>query len=755
MIFFDTETCGLHGFPVLIQWAEDDGPIQLYSPWTEPIAETLKLIEYFCEKGVVGFNLSFDWFQLCKTYTVFSLLPNLNEEPLDNIQEIALLEPKGRDGPCIKPSTAFDVMLHARKGPYQSTMDRGDIRIRRVPTTLAWQLAAELEKRVPLRDIYFARKKDKTRWHVDDVKDADGEIDPHWKDIVLKFAPSSALKALAADALDIRDEEILLFGDVELKDYPEELGYAPFALAIGSSANWKDTWPDKIKRHISHWRYNERARRYASDDVRWTRDLYRHFGSPPAGDDDSILACMVAAVRWKGFRVNTQGLKALRDKTLASKFKGDFKIPTAPAQARNYVTEFMDETEKLIVNNSTKKVLLQEIATWTKDCPACGGEGCTNCKEGGIRHPAAIRAEEILAARQAQYEANLFDKFLLAGRFHASFNVIGALSSRMSGADDLNAQGIKKTKEVRGNFPLAWPGQTLCGGDFAGFEVTLAEACYNDPALRRDLMSGKKIHALFGVHVFPNMTYEEILKSEGTSDDKYTKCKQAVFAMFYGGTAFTLKDRLGVDIETAEKAEIAFGKQYPGVAIARQKVIRKFQSMVQKGGIGSRIEWNEPADKIESMFGFPRYFTLENQICKQLFLLANQPPKEWRNIKVPVLRRDRTQTASGAVQSALFAAAFSIQSSNTRAAANHEIQSSGATITKQVQRSIWDLQPVGVHEWIVQPMNIHDEIMCPTKPGHEADVKRVVDATVESIRPKVPLIKMDWVTGLNSWAEKS
>ena len=54
----------------------------------------------------------------------------------------------------------------------------------------------------------------------------------------------------------------------------------------------------------------------------------------------------------------------------------------------------------------------------------------------------------------AAKEIELYDKLLLAGKFHASFIVIGALSSRMAGADGLNAQGIKHTKEVRQMFPF-------------------------------------------------------------------------------------------------------------------------------------------------------------------------------------------------------------------------------------------------------------------------------------------------------------
>jgi DNA polymerase I-like protein with 3'-5' exonuclease and polymerase domains len=95
-----------------------------------------------------------------------------------------------------------------------------------------------------------------------------------------------------------------------------------------------------------------------------------------------------------------------------------------------------------------------------------------------------------------------------------------------------------------------------------------------------------------------------------------------------------------------------------------------------------------------------------------------------------------------------------MQSANMRAAANHVIQSSGAQITKRVQRRVWDLQPPGVHDWIVQPMNVHDELMIPTHPDFVNQVKDVVDLTVNSFRGTIPLIKMDWAIALKSWADK-
>jgi hypothetical protein len=157
---------------------------------------------------------------------------------------------------------------------------------------------------------------------------------------------------------------------------------------------------------------------------------------------------------------------------------------------------------------------------------------------------------------------------------------------------------------------------------------------------------------------------------------------------------------------------------------------------------------------VETFLGFRRYFTLENQVTKALFRLARKPPQAWRDARVKVVRRDRVQTASGAVASALYAAAFGMQAANMRAAANHEIQSPGGEITKAVQRAIWDIQPTGVHDWLVAPMNVHDEIQCVTHPSVVGQVTTQVRKTVESYRTQVPLIGMTWFESNANWAEK-
>lgn len=817
----DTETCGLHGFIVLIQYALGDGEIKMFSPWENPPQDTIDLIESFANNpgGIVGFNLAFDWFHLYKMWTVWRMLVEIDatSDPEDNIELIIDLEEQARDYPqCLKPVKALDLFLHARKGPYQSTMDRKDVVIRRVPSPIAYLVAEELERRVPLKDIYFARRKDKNqpKWQIQERKDAYGDYDQEWKNIVVRFKPSSALKALAVDTGMASDEIVLKYGDISPKMHPIEFGYAPFAKAAirlklrnkGKQKSrqpykYKGTWPDRIRHHITHWSHHEMAKRYAADDIVYTRGLMKFFDYPAMGDDDSELACMVGCVRWRGFRVDIEGFKALRQKAIDRRFieiNGELvPVPTAPNDVKRYIMDACDEVEKLGIlvddktnSQNTKKVTLEKLEKeWNLPCPDCDEfitgkkpEGwCDTCKcNRQIKHPAAIRAKQILDSRKAQKEIELYDKIIAAGRLHASFKVIGTLSSRMSGADGLNPQAIKKTTEVKSRFMLAWPGFVLAGGDFEGFEVTIAEAVYNDPDLRNDLLTcepcggkmvfnqakvdylcencggnkGKKIHALFGVFVFPDMTYEQIKATDGTEDDKYTKCKQAVFAMMYGGEGHTLQSRLGVPIEIAEEAHRKFCRRYKGVGRAQQTVNDMFGSMRQPEGRGTKVHWQDPADKIETLFGFARYFTLENKICKALFDLAGNMPKAMKELKMKVRRTDRDQEVHGAARSAIYGAAFAIQSFNKRAATNHVIQGSGAQITKKVQRRIWDVQPSGVFEWVVQPMNIHDSVMTPVKPEYIKTVADVVYTAVEEIRPAIPLIKMPWESYLGDWADK-
>jgi DNA polymerase I-like protein with 3'-5' exonuclease and polymerase domains len=178
----------------------------------------------------------------------------------------------------------------------------------------------------------------------------------------------------------------------------------------------------------------------------------------------------------------------------------------------------------------------------------------------------------VLGARKGLKEAELYDKIISAGRFHASFVVIGTLSSRMAGSDGLNPQGINSAKSVRQCFIFADDGFVLCGGDFDSFEVVLADAAYNDPKLRAALQQGTSVHATFGTKLWPHLSYEDIIKSKGSKvKDYYKLSKNCVFAMIYGGVN-TMVKKYDIDPEVAESIS-GFLAEYPEVAKSRQSLI--------------------------------------------------------------------------------------------------------------------------------------------------------------------------------------
>lgn len=765
-VFIDFETCGLHSVPVLFQYAIEDGQIELYDLWLEECGRTIELFEWLAQQTIIGFNLAFDIFHANKYYTMLLMLREMEGPeaiPAEHINLMGTIEKEARFLDCVlKPADALDLMLHARQGPYQSLMERDPIRIKRVPKALAGPLTEELQKRIVLDDVYFARSKKpwEPRWKIMDIK-RDGRTDPDFVDIQLKFRASTALKALARYALKIDPAEIVKFSEVEVPEQyrPDEYGFAPFALAVtpeGKDGYWISTnsngltkktsgkqklksWPALVKYHIEHWAYNAKARQYATADVDYTRRLYYYFGSPPSGDDNSTLACMVACCRWKGFAINRDRL--LRQRAIAvSKLNS---VPRAPHVVKRYLLEVMDVTEAFVLEKGTKKVILESIAKWQDDA--------------GGPHPAAIRAKDVLDARKAEKKIQLIDKLLLANRLHASFRVIGALSGRMSGADGLNPQGIDHTLDFRRCFDLAdfCDDFDLCIGDFKSFEVALAATVFQDPDLDQTLMSGKKIHALFGMQLYPGQSYEQICASEGKDPDMYDHGKKGVFAIFYGGETYTIATRLGIPEEVAQRAFDGLYNQYKGIGRFGKETAKRFCALSQPGGLGTRVIWNEPEEYAETFLGFRRYFTLEHRITKTLFELAENPPEAWKAFKFKVRRsQDRIQVATGATQSALFGAAFKIAQACVRQAKNHFIQSPGAQITKALQRAIWDIQPAGPSRWLVQPYNVHDEVACPTRRGYQAKVAEVVQEVVERYKKKVKLLEIDWFSAAPSWAAK-
>lgn len=800
MIFFDTETLSFNGPMVLLQYAEDGGPIVLYPVWERPVKETLNLLRYLASQPVVGFNLAFDWYQVQKLFNMMCLLEQdhgPDSKPEDHIQYLGEVEAEARFGDCIKPVSAMDLMLYARKGPYQMTMKRKPAVLRRVHKKISSLVVEELKLRLAdLPDVIGLRIV---------AKPYNADFD----DIKISFHPKGSLKALVV-AAGLREPRSLL-SDLDMPTPPAEVPWAPFATAISKGPHWVYkrgalTWPARVKDFITFWGYHKAAREYALADVVDTRGLYDHFGKPELGDDDSVLACMMGSIRWHGYSLDLEQI----DKILEETYDVVHDYPTGSKQVLTLLKRELTEQELMNLKDregkvSTKSEIIHGLKDWRKDCDcvtykkeirqddegntvidrvATADKGCSVCSgTGKLQHPVVPVVTGILEARTAKVNRAMLKKLKQAGRFHPSATVTGSLSGRMGGGS-LNADGEKITvlnamgvsKKLRSCFTFADEGAWLEGGDFDAFEISIACRVWDDQTLNMELLTChacenvatpkefresehcprckkkafRKIHALFAMALYPTLSYEDVTASKGGDPDYYDNAKRSLFGgVMYGGDENTIHNRVGVPLEDAKRGRERFFGRYEGVQAAQDRAFDRFCSMRQEGGIGSKVTWNEPAESVEALTGFRRYFDIENTIVKCLYNLSDKMPREWTKFREIVVRRDREQSIANATRTALLAAAFQLQAACMRAALNHEIQSTGAILNKKLQRRLWDVQPSGVSPWIVAPLNQHDEIMCPTK----RKLRDVVDQFLDEAAELVPLIKMDW-RKLDSWADK-
>jgi hypothetical protein len=715
--WWDTESKGLVGPLSTIQFKRDGGETEVHLVWDEPARDTLLLIERLLDDDLVGFNVTHDAFQMCKAYCILRLLDPARPPTKQGWLQV---QREAVRGPCLKPRGILDLMLHAMRGPLQSTMERDDIRIRRVPAALAPFLAQELQARINLPGIYFHYREGGYQWRVEEDPDR-----PGLPDVVLRWGASRGLKPIGRHVLGL---EVLEY-DMPSQFRPKERLFDPFG----------DGWVAHSDYHDAFWRVDPRARRYAMEDVsKLTYGLWEHFGKPPVNDTDSVLAWLIGASRWRGFSLDLALLREIRDEAEVAMNAA----PRAPKPVLYGLQQRCGPMEAINITDTCAETLA----------------GIAGSREGGEwkggwgdAHPAAQFARAVVTARSKEKERDMAEKLLSVGSFHPDAKVIGALSGRMSGAGGINMHGIpgaQKGSRMRHAFLLAEPGEEgLDAGDFESFEVAIAAAVYDDANLTADLMSGKKIHAIYG-SVMLELEYAVVKADKALYNDS----KRAFLGRLYGAQDPKVATVLKRPIEQIQRNEKKLAGRYPGIGKARQETADRFCSMRQPGGVGTRVEWHEPAEYEESLFGFRRYFTLENQICRVLYELGQSPPEELRGLDLVQRTKGRTQTAGGAVQSAIFAAAFGIQASAMRQAANHRIQSTGAWITKELQRALWDHQPVGVHSWRVRPMQVHDEIQCPRIPS--LDLGATVQGVVDRFRPRIPLLRMDWMRGLRSWAEK-
>lgn len=750
LYFFDTESIGYYSPTILIQYAIGDNTPIVHNIFKESVESTLSLIENMCANNVVGFNLAHDWFHISRTYNVLKELPKLKPPEVMDIYDI---EDECHDKYCLKPYGSLDLMLYGRTHELQATMNQKDIVIRKVPRLLANILIKELEKRIKIPPLYFAKRDGEQIWKIKNLHHGSGKeitpedmanivkynikIDPDFVNLRLSFHPSTGLKPIA---------KFLLNKDIDLIE-----DMLPFKKATEYS--WfpsSGEWLNVAAEHIYGWSNDKRRIKYAIDDVIYTRELFKYFNSPydSIGDYNSSLACMVGALHWKGYSIDKKETSKQLNEYIEIVKKCSKEVDyNSPKKTLNWLLKCANPFEEMIITDTSVETLNNLASNGSLEL--------------------SRRATLVLEGRHAEKKVNLLTKLLKAGKLYTTFKIVGTKTNRASGGSmetkgtkggSINPQGIG-SGEIRKCITFAPEGMILDSGDFDSYEVAIFAAVSKDENLNKVLLAGKSMHAIWGSFMY-NMSYDEIKATEKIPDYEvngfYKRSKKSFFAKLYDAQLIKMKQVLQLSEEEILKGIKFFETEYPGVKRERERVFKSFSAMSQPNGIGTKIIWKEPKEYVESFLGFKRYFTLEFKIIRELFNLANEPTEEIKSIGklIKLKRRDRLQTGHGASQSAIFSAAFSLQSAIIRASLNHEIQSPGGEITKKLEAKIWEIQPKGIKEWFVMPFNMHDELQCPVHKSKQEQLKNIVFNFIEEYKKYVPLLSMEWKQNRKSWADK-
>jgi hypothetical protein len=538
--------------------------------------------------------------------------------------------------------------------------------------------------------------------------------------------------------------------------HPVETQWSPY------HDNVPGSWPYVIQRHIDYWHTNENARQYGKDDVTMVRDIQRRYKFTE-GDMESTLACLIASVRYRGYRGPPGVARELAKSRELEKSAGTLDWRPVLAKLKELCTDPLEQS--IIV--STKDESLEALTKW------CGEDG----QEGS--HPVAQYAAAVRVARKHRFRANWLEKLHQAGRFHPSLSPVGTLTRRASGSGGFNPMNIDKEQETRELFVLSDTPKTLaqycqflaerglrmrtmppigkwrgCAGDFDSFETVQAIAAWQDELLTHYVTEGIKPYHVFGSYLYrrvlggPKADPKVALVAIRLKENKVQyadRAKNCWYALIYGAQEFKISQTAGVPIEDVAAALKSMGDECVGMAKGRQKVFDALSASLEEEG--RPFHWNEPQAKVSNIQGWERDFSFEVGIIHTLFDLPQRLPRDWRDIEVKVVRKAREQSVYGATCSAIFGAAKQAEARMKRQAGNCIMQSSGAMYCKDLEVRTWDaVQPSGIHPWNYVPTNMHDELDGSIRHGYT--VKPVVAQALRQYKKKVPLVQMDWKEGI-------
>lgn len=710
-LWLDTETAGLCGRVVSIQYSIDDGPIKIIFPFeVYGAVEELRELLYSSDTIVIGFNLTFD---LYKLYEMFHELAGFSIRSRE--EEIAPFRCR-----CI------DLMIRSKQHKILNILSAGKkiVKLKKIPEQYQEKITEYVEKllvkniKIPIK---LGKKLSKDKGN---------------KSVTVTYSVQSSGRL--KEIMRLLGQKVDQIEDVlELAQFPEKI-FIP-----GGEPEHEEDYRRLYSNNLKKLLTDKRAIEYAKNDIRYLKILYEIFDSLEPNEQDSAV-CVVAYTQYRGFEIDRELVnqeKERLEKLLAETAVNTPFNPGSSKQRLDYLQANLIDRElaKLLkkANKETMQVLLDQ---------------------GSLNSEATTVIEKLLNYGKLKQQLDFLKLFLSSptGRIHPPFRVWGTSTGRMAGTRGFNLHSLAKDGAVRKCVKVSQ------GGDFNGLEMAIAEAFFEDEEYTKEYRKGTDMHLLTACLLFPELPpYEECIKiKENKQDPKHKEIKgkrqlgkTLNFAILYFCSPIKVAEKLGCSVdEAAKKMQDGFFNKYKSFGEYRQVISEYFCTADTETWIRNSV--SKMAVFMGDLTGTNRrWCAFERQMAKIFWEEADNIAKESgaendknnKNFLRSTVKGKQTEYQ--AIRSACLGAALGIQSATSRSVGNFPIQASGAWLTKCLTKRLWE-------KFYVPMINIHDEIIVAS--GYESlfpEIEKEVGEFIREHRKLVEFLGMDWVR-MKTWAEK-
>jgi len=713
-LWLDTETVGLNGPLMRIQYAIDDGPIKFidYPEW----AGCGELLKSLANQNVllVAYNASFDVYHLYRW-----------------MHECAHTLPLDSEERPVKPFACrvLDLQIPCLlNGPFKNFAfskgkARSVARVRRIP-----RKAAEIVRSKVLASI---------QPHVpNEFKIVTGEHEVKGKpdQVTLSFSVEgrATLKAHAryygAPTISLPDVWPLMDRELEKPWLPY---YDP--------AVYEDT-KQKCLQILAD--PNSAFHTYCRLDLHFLRlvaaELMTKLGLTDITqlvDHHSDCVHAVAYTRYHGFKVDREVLERTRTYYENRVRQAEEALAGVDLKSSKQRLEKLRTVDPLV--GSSKRAVLEVLAK--SDRPSAKIAGAM--LDFGKYRQRLLQVEKVLECA--------------TGRAHPDLRVMGTATGRMSGTSGINWQGIAQAeKDEQGRLVglrAAMIAEAV--GDWSQFEVILGAKVFEDQAMYEDLDKGIDAHCMNLVLMHPRSkkegwTYEYVRAKVKAHDKEFVNLrkniKPASFGLQYFCSAPKVAEVLGVSLEEGERALAGFYSRYSGFAAYRARVEKEVMTADTENWTPESV--SRMNAKVVDLTGYEMSWEFEKVVADSLWRLGGDGLKTGLSGTVVRTAEKGPQTIDNAIRSALLGSAIAIQAAVARQKGNARVQASGANIHKKLQAMVWN-------EFRIPTLGIHDEAVIPELIVSYEQVQKLVSKFTEEWAKVVPRLKFD-MNQTERWSDK-